>query len=91
MRLVDIDALGIKKCKQGDFDSKEEVTGWNSVIEILETAPTVDAEPVRHGKWIDCKIVEFMLECSECHAQANSCLFTSNLRFCPNCGAKMDL
>lgn len=50
-------------------------------------APTVDAEPVRHGKWTIYK------ECSECCELA---LYNANEEFvlskyCPHCGAKMDL
>lgn len=63
-------------------------------VEAIENAPTVDAEPVRHGKWrqtgfrhgkIDLWPLSY--ECSEC----NRILFGSpKTNFCPNCGAKMD-
>lgn len=45
--------------------------------------PTIEAEPVRHGKW---EQVEHMVDCSLCGV---SSFQTSN--YCPNCGAKMDL
>ena len=54
------------------------------VLELLEDAPTVDAEPVRHGHWIYTPTEPLGYVCSECGK--SSCGFT----YCPNCGAKMD-
>lgn len=51
MRLIDADALGIGKANTAMFENKGYADGWNSAIEILEQAPTMDAEPVRHGRW----------------------------------------
>lgn len=71
----------------------------------LKACPTVDAEPVRHGEWVDGR-------CSECGTEAPSTSWDDtvydydweeNLRYshtethteysvtdyCPNCGAKM--
>ena len=53
----------------------------------IKEAPTVDAVPVRHGKWA---VIYYdnplptVGECSEC----GSIRRISN--YCPNCGAKMD-
>lgn len=46
MRLIDSDALLLKKYGEGETDSYEVV----DVDDILD-APTVDAEPVRHAFW----------------------------------------
>lgn len=67
---------------------------------MLDNAPTVDAEPVRHGAWKyegfegdvswqtdgrgDCWRV---FRCSECGVK--KCGGTAT-NYCPNCGAKMD-
>lgn len=53
MRLIDADVLGIGKCNPDVFDDKGYAKGWNSAIEILQNAPTVDAVPVCRCK--DCK------------------------------------
>lgn len=45
-RLIDADALGIGKARREVFDKPEYADGWNAVIEIIDNAPTVDAEPV---------------------------------------------
>lgn len=46
---------------------------------IIEHCPTVDAEPVRHGRWVE------GIACSECRQ-----VDLSKPNYCPNCGAKMD-
>ena len=56
MRLIDADALGIGRCNPDVFDDKEYAKGWNSAIEILQEAPTIDAVPVVRCKdcvWCD--------------------------------------
>ena len=45
-RLIDADALGVGKCNPDVFDDKGYAKGWNSAIEILQNAPTVDAVAV---------------------------------------------
>ena len=59
------------------------------VIEIISVVPYVEAEPIRHGHWIDCKGSngKDYHKCSEClHTQD----ITGLLNYCPNCGARMD-
>ena len=59
---------------------------------IIDVQPTVDAEPVRHGRWInhfdDLFPEESTQECSVCHAEQMGTMLNDN--YCPNCGAKMD-
>ena len=63
---------------------------------MIVDAPTVDAVPVRHGKFIGTEYdgyadgypVYYEWKCSEC-----GCIFEDNeptYKFCPNCGARMD-
>lgn len=67
------------------------------VREFLLTAPTVDAEPVRHGRWIpieydgyaDGAPVWDKYECSECGHEHKGEEDTLTA-FCPDCGARMD-
>lgn len=51
---------------------------------ILETA-VVDAEPIRHGKWIYTGFME--VKCNNC---GNVFHELEDINYCPNCGAKMD-
>lgn len=57
----------------------------------IENAPTIDAVPVRHGKWIH--EVRYTIDslhsyqqyrCSECDMT-----YITNTKYCPNCGARM--
>lgn len=55
---------------------------------MIEAAPSMDAEFVRHGRWIfgTANHREWM-KCSVClKSQTPTGVFT----YCPNCGAKMD-
>lgn len=57
----------------------------------LNEAPTIDAEPVRHGKWIYKEFEQSKVgyyECSECGYVA----FNEKVcHYCYNCGAKMEI
>lgn len=75
-RLIDADALK-KHLHKDPLYFLVEKYGMDGVI---DAQPTIDAEPVRHGKWIE-------EHCSECgqyvyHGDARN--------YCPNCGARMD-
>ena len=52
----------------------------------ITNMPTVDAEPVRHGHWIEAKYPLFT--CSVCDATYQDVGY--GFSYCPNCGAKMD-
>lgn len=96
MRLIDADALDAEMYHKS-FEVDDGRNVWNSGLwirykifeEALRDAPTVDAVPVRHGKWIDRNgaiVAPFWerYECSECGARSD------NSNYCPNCGARMD-
>lgn len=68
------------------------------VKKIIEAAPAVDAELVRHGKWMNvCEMLppEYH-DNKRCSVCANFALHdrlgrVRMSRYCPNCSAKMDL
>ena len=95
MRLIDADAL-IERLKPyiDKYGAKE--FPYNIVqdafIYEVDQQPTVDAVPVRHGKWIH--EVRYTIDslhsyqqyrCSECDMT-----YITNTKYCPNCGARMD-
>ena len=88
-RLIDADALYMELVKMKDFG---ELTA-KKAIRVVEKAPTVDAEPVRHGKWVDDAMG--VLRCSECNTQApwkygrDFIDYRWESNYCPNCGADM--
>lgn len=57
----------------------------NYAIFCVESAPSADVAPVRHGRWIedgDCQI------CSECGEE--HCWDEYRAAYCDSCGTKMD-
>lgn len=67
------------------------------VCEMLEDAPTVDAVPVRHGKWVQRyikiggQVFKHGMQCSVCAEPALDNEGDDYLtNYCPNCGARMD-
>ena len=77
------------------------VEDYNFVRTVLETAPTVDAVEVVHGRWIHCKGKSNLWYCSECGEKIlyNPTRRTYNIekrpvhevnKYCRCCGTKMD-
>lgn len=63
---------------------------------VLEGMKAVDAAPVKHGKWIENEGFDgdCYYTCSVCHCDWTTIDGTpteNNMRYCPECGAKMDL
>ena len=91
MRLIDADAL-IKSLGIGDLPIR--------LTYEIESAPTVDAVPVRHGKWTADEILytQGMVVCSCCKTEyyRDDLYMVGNdaqgelPNYCPNCGARMD-
>ncbi len=96
MKLIDTSVLGIVKCNPDALENKGYALGWNTVISVIENAPIIDAEPVRHGKWLHSYKCRTYLEPPEEVCKCSKCGFdygyeAEPYNFCPNCGAKMDL
>lgn len=72
-----------------DLEDDELRPTLKSIREFIANRPAVDAEPVRHGKWINAGHDAFTQyrRCSSCaRLLANAPAYD----YCPNCGAKMD-
>ena len=85
MRMIDANALKTSFEEDGHLSSYIE--------EFIDNAPTIDAEPIRHGRWIQSKTVYAYHNCSLCkvpHKMQMSCNVYVLLKYCPHCGAKMD-
>lgn len=63
----------------------------SAILMAIKSAPTVDAEPVRHGSWTPIEEGEtgHLMECSVCKTWIFHD-FDYVSRYCPHCGAKMD-
>ena len=54
--------------------------------------PTIDAAPVKHGKWFDAMVGELPVQvCDQCSTFFPLAYTGGGHHYCPNCGAKMDL
>jgi len=87
MRLIDADAL--KKHYAWWEDDKQKL--FDSIV---DSQPTVDAVPVRHGKWIYGNDFHwYTASCSECGYQRRTDIKAdgwNQWKFCPMCGSRMD-
>ena len=92
MRLIDADAIKWKS-HWWRYASGEEYE-WEIIDKAtIDNAPTIEAEPVKHGEWEAHKktVGEMMyikgMKCSECN---HTYTIRGDWNYCPNCGAKMD-
>lgn len=82
MRLIDADELlksprtyrNIVDCSIGE--------------EYILKAPTIDAKPIIHARWIRDKFKDY---CSNCGYDYGDCYNLVGVKYCYHCGAKMDL
>ncbi len=102
MRLIDADAAKRKIIKEtiAHFSKLDDrafaiMTAVAKMFDSEDDFPTVDAKPVRHGKWIrECFTY---CRCTVCTTEFDKELLYFTYRhnwkrpvYCPNCGAKMD-
>lgn len=88
---------GWEKMTKGDLISRNALIErysepCHSFLDVIETIPAVDAEPVRHGKWIKGGYVcgDNEWKCSVC-GETEWRGSADWMKFCMYCGAKMDL
>lgn len=67
-------------------------TGYNSCMSLADNMPTADVQEVKHAKNLQ-NCFKWTFECSLCHwcDEDTYCNDASEFKFCPNCGAKIDL
>lgn len=90
MRLIDADAL----LKNLSWLEAYDFIVFGSVKETIDEMPTVNAEPVKRGRWIKVEddYNNHLYECSYCHTWTSlptEEVNDGNIRYCWSCGAKM--
>lgn len=84
MRLIDADELCADRVSN------------DPVVIAAKCAPTIDAEPVRHGEWIlnPCNLYnDATWVCSVCGNEwglIDGTPLDNQMNYCPKCGARMD-
>ena len=79
------------KCELAPYEENDFSQQMDVILAIVDAQPAADVAPVVHGRWVYGEDVD--IQCSVCGADA----FTEGdyrqvkSRYCPNCGAKMDL
>lgn len=82
MRLIDTDEF----LKRIEWLDEYDFTLYREIKKYLDEMPTIDAEPVRHGRWIVPEKSDFNWECSECGYG----IMDNKLTYCSHCGARME-
>lgn len=86
VRLIESDADAYPQEWNDDYEK-----GFCDAVHKVLELPTIDAQPVKHGHWInhfdDLFPKESTIECSVCHEHSPADMSYDN--FCPNCGADM--
>lgn len=99
MPFIDEDRLYEKIEEKYKFAQGEARKAYSDVLDTICEMPSADVQEVRHGRWIlprkkGCVTYDEVAykECSEC-GEVTFLAKTkySQMNYCPNCGAKMDL
>lgn len=94
-RYIDAEILKESLVEQRDYKTpnlteliNEAMTSaFRIAIREVDLVPTADVEEVKHGQWIICSDGYYPY-CSNCKTEPKSRILT---KYCPDCGAKMDL
>lgn len=83
MRLIDADELMARLRNDPLFALIEPY----NIEGVIAAAPTIEAEPVRRGRWVE---ESGMFMCSVCHDVWGTEEMIKGFNYCPWCGAKME-
>ena len=72
----------LQNCYNGFSDTYDKAC----IIGVIEEVPPIEAEPVKHGRWIKSKKSDYNWECSNCGYGLTDYRTT----YCYDCGARMD-
>ena len=94
MRLIDANKIYDAVERRYQVSSGIEHRCERDLLELICLSETVDAAPVKHGKWIEKEdmIGSYLEQSNVAFYECSVCKETSGeiSSYCPNCGAKMD-
>lgn len=84
----------LRLCKDADWkDDEDFIVGYNyamrEMAESIEELPTIEAKPVRYGRWETINPLYSNVYCSECGAASDKYL-AKRYKGCPFCLCVMD-
>nr|DAW09714.1 MAG TPA: Nin one binding (NOB1) Zn-ribbon like [Caudoviricetes sp.] len=91
-RYIDADKLNAKLMDEYYGMISDESMKIYKIMQMLDNAPTADVREVKYAKNLQSRF-KWTFECSHCHwcDDDTYCCDSSEFKFCPNCGAKIDL
>lgn len=75
-----------------EYWEHRQVREWLMELQKIRKQPTIEAEPVKHGKWVVTHLPD-VFQCDYCKkaTKMDELCDSEILRaYCPNCGARMD-
>lgn len=85
MRLIDADQF-ILAIMDASLSSVDEDT----ILDLVDNVPTVDAAPVVHGRWERRRNVWYCTNCGKGYKITYGAVAANMHNYCPHCGAVMD-
>lgn len=90
MRLIDAELLKHEMI----MESVKPILARRYILSIIDDAPTIEAEPVRRGRWVPFDLTwgRSVYSCTCCkEAMEVPCVCGEPMfKFCPNCGSRME-
>lgn len=85
MRLIDKeDLLRRLNLFSGEYDRMGQEEAVEAIITIIKAVKMMPE--TRHSKWVRTKKLIVFYKCSNCGYETD----TAEMRYCPNCGARME-
>ena len=95
---IEREALKAKITEEKDLyppESEYEIgynNGLTMAYSLVLAAPTIEAEPVKHGRWLYSSIETPVFRvCDQCAAAFVTGRNQGEYNYCPSCGAKMEV
>lgn len=87
MRLIDADAL---KEHYNVPDAEGVFSYCDTIMQVIDSQPTIEAEPVRRGHWVLTRDEQYeYCHCSECgYDTGENWMIGSEIPYCSQCGSK---
>ena len=92
MRLIDANKIYDAVERRYQVSSGIEHRCERDLIELICLSETVDAAPMKHGRWLNAnrRTKTYERICTACGGKAYFCGIGCSYKYCQNCGCRMD-